>query len=224
MRIADVKQIVLTELTPFAEEHGLKIKKSKFGVGSKRGQNPKFDIFFLHNTWVVEVELLPWVNIYFKDIHNICEACGFDLNYTVGINLLLLEEIHKQGWNRNMTYKLFEAHIPLRDWEEWIDNFRETMNRLCPLALEYIKRYSTIEAVDKLYNQPPFDEYNPNCSSLTHRCFIGLIAAKLVNNPEYDHLKKVYSAIIQPSPWMKNKIAFDRLIKYLDDMPVQKTD
>ena len=144
MKIADVKQIVLTELTPFAEEHGLKVKKSVFGVGSKRGQNPKFDIFFLHNTWVVEVELLPWVNIYFKEIHNICEACGFDLNYTVGINLLLLEEIHKQGWNRNMTYKLFEAHIPLRDWEEWIDNFRETMNRLCPLAIDYINRYSTI--------------------------------------------------------------------------------
>ena len=224
MKLSDVKQIVLTELTPFAEEHGLKIKKSKFGVGSKRGQNPKFDIFFLHNTWVVEVELLPWVNIYFKEIHNICEACGFDLNYTVGINLLLLEEIHKQGWNRNMTYKLFEAHIPLRDWEEWIDNFRETMNRLCPLAIDYINRYSTIEAVDKLYNQPPFDEYSPNCSSSTHRCFIGLIAAKLVNNPEYDRLKKVYSAIIKPSPWMKHKIAFDRLKKYLDDMPVQKTD
>ena len=169
MKLSDVKQIVLTELTPFAEEHGLKIKKSKFGVGSKRGQNPKFDIFFLHNTWVVEVELLPWVNIYFKEIHNICEACGFDLNYTVGINLLLLEEIHKQGWNRNMTYKLFEAHIPLRDWEEWIDNFRETMNRLCPLAIDYINRYSTIEAVDKLYNQPQFDEYSPNCSSSTHR-------------------------------------------------------
>ena len=223
MRIADVKQIVLTELTPFAEEHGLKVKKSVFGVGSKRGQNPKFDIFFLHNTWIDEVHLLPWVNIYFKEIHNICEACGFHLNYTVGINLLLLEEIHKQGWNRNMTHKQFSAHITLLDGEEWIDNFRETMSRLCPLAMEYVNRYSTIEAVDKLFNQPPFDEYNPNCCSSTHRCFIGLIAAKLVNNPEYDYLKKVYSAIIEPSTWMEDKIAFARLIKYLDDMPAQKT-
>ena len=223
MKLSDVKQIVLTELTPFAEQHGLEVKKDDFGLFSKKGQNPSVDLSFTYNTCGFEVKLFPWVDINFKEISEICEACGFNLNYAAYINLLVLEEIHKHGWNRNMTYKLFDSHITLIDGEEGIDKFRETMNRLCPLALEYIKRYSTIEAVDKLYNQPPFDEYNPNCSSLTHRCFIGLIAAKLVNNPEYDHLKKVYSAIIQPSPWMKNKIAFDRLIKYLDDMPAQKT-
>ena len=228
MRIAAVKQIVLTELTAFAEEHGLKVKKSDFGVSSKRGQNPSYSIYFIHNTWVDEVDLFPKVCIKFKEIHDICERCGFHLNYTLYFNLLLLEEVHKQGgWSSRMQWEMERyrrERIILLDDVEWIDKFRETMNRLCPLAIDYINRYSTIEALDKLYNQFPIDEYNPNCCSSIHHCFIGLIAAKLANNPEYKLIKDVYSAIIKIKGRQETKIAFARLIKYLDDMPVQKTD
>ncbi len=65
---------------------------------------------------------------------------------------------------------------------------------LMPTIKEGINEMRTIQDLDKLYNEPPFIEgprrgiYN----FWPDGCMIGLIAAKLANNPNYDLLVQVY--------------------------------
>ncbi len=221
MKIREVKQTVLTELTPFAEEYGFKVSKGGFALSSKE-RNPLTSIYFTYNTWGFEINLFPWVSIDFKEIHEICSLCGFNLNHSAFINLFVLKAINNNGWNPDLKWKMqvsSEDRFILLDGEEWINRFRETMGNLCELAMNYITKISTIESLDNLYNSLPIQKYNPNCSGLDTHCFIGLISARLSNNPKYPLLRDAYSKIVKCEDFRKEtKESFWRTLKYLDNM------
>jgi hypothetical protein len=66
------------------------------------------------------------------------------------------------------------------------------------IAKPYFKRYDSLEAIDDIINNPPF-EYCPADvgSGFDDRCMKGLIVARLVNNPKYDELVTIYDEEIK---------------------------
>lgn len=242
MKIQEVKNVILEGLKPFAEEIGYKINKGRFGIFSKE-RNPLTSIDFSYLTWGFEVQLEPYVRVDYKIIHEICEKCGFPLNYCAFINLFLLEEIHKHGWHKGLRNQMgidqtdrltitesefsFEYmrkekpdardKIIFKEGDEWIERCNAIIASLLPYAVDYISQLSNIAGLDRLYNSFPINYYNPNCVGIDYHCMVGLISAKLAHNPQYDKLKDIYTTIVKKQIRVEaTRQSFFRLVDYLD--------
>lgn len=242
MKIQEVKNVILEGLRPFADEYGYKINKGRFGIFSKN-KNPITSIDFTYNTWGFENQLFPSVKVDFKIIHEICENCGFNLNFCAFINLFLLEEIHKHGWHDDLRWQMQIANtdrltlteselsfefmrkrypeardkIIFKEGNEWIERCNAIIASLLPYAVDYISQLSNIAGLDRLYNSFPINYNNPNCVGLHVHCMVGLISAKLAHNPQYDKLKDIYTTIVKKQIRVEaTRQSFFRLVDYLD--------
>lgn len=199
MRISDIKNAILDGLRPFADIHGFKVNKGRFALVSKE-QNPTSSIFFTYNSWGFEINLFPYVSVDFKEISDICKKCGFNLNHAAFVNLFVLARILKTGWHPDLKWKMQVEQtdrLLITDDMDWCDYCKERIIELMPTALEYIRRFSTIESIDRLYNDLLINRYNPYCSGLDTHCIIGTIAAKLSHNPMYEQIKGSYIEIVR---------------------------
>ena len=48
------------------------------------------------------------------------------------------------------------------------------MINLVSFGLEYLETNNNVYAIDKMYNTPPLNKQNPNCSGFDTQCIIGL--------------------------------------------------
>ncbi len=83
-------------------------------------------------------------------------------------------------------------------FEEDIAAAIETLfNYYTTIAKPYFKKYNTLEAIDDIINNEPFEYLPPHYGAgLWNRCMKGLIVAKLINNPNYDKLVTIYNDLI----------------------------
>lgn len=66
------------------------------------------------------------------------------------------------------------------------------------IAKPYFKRYQTLKSIDDIINNAPFDYCPANVGgNFDDRCMKGLIAARLVNNPDYEKLVAIYDKAIK---------------------------
>lgn len=256
MNIQEVKKVILEGLGNFAEKNGFIVDTEHLGLFSEnRARICSID--FIYHFWKPAVEIYPYVNIEFKAIHEICERCGFHLNYTAFINLFMLEGIRKYGWPRGL--RMFGGHplgwhedlrthmtnaatdrltitddekifkhlrkqypeakdriIPC-DGKKWIKRSNDRIEALMPYAVEYMETYRDIESIDMLYNSLPI-EGNPNCTNIVTHSIIGIIAAKLARNPQYDMVKDAYISNLKRIVTEKEMMpVFLRIVEYLDN-------
>ena len=91
------------------------------------------------------------------------------------------------------------------------------LRTLLPYVAMYFDQIDTIEKLDKLYNRLPI-QYNPNARWPDDHACVGLIAAKLVNNPNYDILKSAYLQYLKDINYNEKGIENVKyLIDYLDN-------
>ena len=90
MKIQDVKKHIFSTLEPFAAANGFKILRGRFALSRKAGRRTD-KIFFTYCSWGFEVNIFPYVSVDYGDITTICNDCGFTLNHSAFINLLLLQ-------------------------------------------------------------------------------------------------------------------------------------
>lgn len=92
------------------------------------------------------------------------------------------------------------------------------LSPLLPISLDFLSQYKSINSIDRLFNNPPIEQYNPYCSGLDTYCMIGLISAKLSNNANYENIKQMYQRIVEKEDFTDNmKSSFTRLTAYLDN-------
>jgi len=66
------------------------------------------------------------------------------------------------------------------------------------IAKPYFERYNSLEAIDDILNNPPFQHSPAHVGgNFDDRCMKGLIAARLVGNPKYDELVAIYNEEIK---------------------------
>lgn len=219
MKIREVKNSILEGLTTFAEMNGFKVNKGGFALFS-REQNPLSSIFFTYNSWGFEIDLFPWVSVDFKPITEICNQCDFNLNHSAFINLFVLEHLQKHRWHPDLKWQMQvdkTDRLILTDEMDWAAYCDNRINDLLPCAMNYIMELSVIESIDRLYNSLPIKRFNPNCSGLDTHCIIGIISAKLSQNPLYDKLKDSYTKIVRKEDFTeKMKRSFFRILDCLD--------
>lgn len=86
---------------------------------------------------------------------------------------------------------------------------------MCERGFCFLKEISTLQAVDKLFNEVP-SKPSKYVYNQVHRCFKGLIAAKLNHNPKFMCLMEEYFQYldkISTKPTLLQK--FDRMASYL---------
>lgn len=221
MKIQNVKKHILNVLEPFASANGFKILKGRFALSRKTG-NRTDEIFFTYCSWGFEVNIFPYVSVDYGEITTICNDCGFNLNHSAFINLLLLQRIKQRGFNPDLRWKMQVAKTDrfiLSDDEP--DDYNRLdigLSPLLPLALDFLSQYDSINSIDRLFNNPPIEQYNPYCSGLDTHCMVGLISAKLSHNADYENIKQMYQRIVEKEDFTDNmKSSFTRLTAYLNN-------
>ncbi len=222
MKLAVVKTELLKRLETFATNNGFKIVKKDFALRKVTDSHTAV-ISFDHNYWQDEIHLFPYVEIKNHIIHDICNKNDFHLNYTAFLNLFILQKIINKEWTKDtrwqMQYKRKDRFILYSIHD--IDSVVQALDELLPLALDYEKKYSSLNAIDTLYNTEPTYEYNPYCSGRDVYCIIGLIAARLVNNPQYSALQMTYSNIVDNEDFLpETKEAFNRIRLFLGNVDI----
>lgn len=191
MNLVQVKTKFFEEFGPFFKQIGFKTNKGDFSANNKdSGQIGS--IYFLTYSGPYGPELEPKVCVKNNTIHKICEQNNVYLNYTAFIDLFTLYYIaNGKKPNRYKSENRFVIES-----EEDILFFFKRYKKMLPYALDYIKKYSDIKEIDKLYNDDPFNEHNPNCSGRNTHYIIGLISSFLCNH-NYEQIKGIYSELIK---------------------------
>lgn len=147
---------------------------------------------------------------------------AWNLSYSLSIRLWIsqkqIEDIYESIVGKSHGLTFGEEHIEriyyspdgreivkgdgLGIWlvnDEDVYNSTETLKTYYyKIAKPYFNKFTTLEAIDDFINNPPF-EYSPAYvgAFLDDRCMKGLIAAKLVNNPNYKQLVGIYDELIK---------------------------
>ncbi len=196
MKFLEIKNSILEELYPLAKENGYKINKKNFSLIKEEG-NVKSSIYFTKNQWSDEIQLMPAVEVSINEIDSIIRKFNEYHNRTFWINLLKLKDWYDIGevdWekftlNEGDRFKIIESNKDL-EIEKIIDNLKCLIENY---AFMYIKDYASIEGVDKLFNKNPKQENNVHCSGFHIQSIVGLTAAKLNCNLNYDEISEVYT-------------------------------
>ena len=164
MKIQDVKKHIFYALESFASANGFKILKGRFAL-SRKADNRTEEIFFTYCSWGFEVNLFPYVSVDYGEITTICNDCGFHLNHSAFINLLLLQRIKIQGFNPDLRWKMQVAttdRFILSDEEPADYNQLDMgLSTLFPIALDFLSQYDSIISIDQLFNTIPIEQYSP---------------------------------------------------------------
>lgn len=66
------------------------------------------------------------------------------------------------------------------------------------IAKPYFERYNTMNAIDDIINNPPFNHCPAHVGgNFDERCMKGLIVARLVDSPKYEQLVAIYDEAIK---------------------------
>lgn len=152
-------------------------------------------------------------------IHSICEANGFHLNYTAFINLLLLRKIYDGTYTEDSKWQLQydrqDRFIIFNKRD--LENTEKEMINLVSFGLEYLETNNNVYAIDKMYNTPPLNKQNPNCSGFDTQCIIGLISAKLAHNENYGQICDYYSSSINSEDMLQDtRHKFESIKKFIE--------
>lgn len=220
MKISEIKNELLTTLSPCVLNHGFKVNKTKFCL-KKNDENNESQFSFDYNSWGDEIHLFPYVQIKNKMIHSICEANGFHLNYTAFINLLLLRKIYEGTYTEDSKWQLQydrqDRFIIFNKRD--LENTEKEMINLVSFGLEYLETNNNVYAIDKMYNTPPLNKQNPNCSGFDTQCIIGLISAKLAHNENYGQICDYYSSSINSEDMLQDiRLKFESIKKFIETL------
>ena len=96
-----------------------------------------------------------------------------------------------RGGNKDLSIWIYEDN-------QLDEAMRKLLSYYTDIALPYFNRYHSLQKIDDIINNPPFD-HNPAHvgGAFDNRCMKGLIVAKMVGSPEFDKLVKVYDEEIK---------------------------
>ena len=110
-----------------------------------------------------------------------------------------------------------EDRVVIIEGETDMDIVIDNIQSLMPLALDFISQTADIVLIDHLFNTIPIEKYSPYCSGLDTHCIVGLIAARLSGNTEYEKLRRMYERIVAKEDFRDDmKASFAQIVKYLD--------
>lgn len=100
-----------------------------------------------------------------------------------------------------------------------LEKAKTELIKLLSMGLKYFHDHDDIYAIDKMYNTPPLNKQNPNCSDFDTQCVIGLISAKLARNGNYEQISSYYSNLIRSADMLQDtRNKFERIKKSIETL------
>lgn len=188
-------------------------------------------IYFTYNPpdgiWVEPIVLEPWFEITIKQIKDIylpVSNRGPEANdyiTTFDNTFGALYDHYEKGYNTvhlPMTEVLYEANA--------LKDFDTIVNSMIPFVSKYVVRYfdenTSVSRADLLLNTEP-EGFSLHTYLGPTRATMGLIAAKLVHNPNYESLKKIYVDKMRDATG-NTKTDFMKAIDYIDTKDFSNLD
>ena len=194
MRLKDVKDFFFKNVTEFNDTYGFVSKKTTFKL-VKKTEFGSIVIHFTYNTFYDEVELIPCLKIYHKNITNIASKCIPGTNPAVAMYMIKLQ-IAKEKGERHIQKAAEEREIywHIRQ-ESYQDDIIEAIKEMTYIYEKYGKheaeRFSSLEEIYSVFShKPKKDSYYHTV--WPYKATFGLITAKVLKKRDYEKLKKIY--------------------------------
>lgn len=217
MVIKDVSVRIFEALKKPLLMHGFIFNKGKKEFKrTTNGAQQIFDLFF-HKENDGSIFIEPQIRIKISEIENIYHKVSIeggksrDEIFTLGNNFIAIMNYIDKG-DDNGEKDINTKYMVENDSD--VDVLIKVIpKRFEEYALPYFDSNSTIAEVDKLLNENP---RNLSVHNLIYpiRACIGIIAAKLSNNPHFENLVSVYEEELQDANPV-NKEEFDQLKRVL---------
>jgi len=210
LKIADLKEYISTDFGKTVIDDGFVYKKAANDFVRING-----DFKYIINIWPV-----AWSSSYSvhfklrvsqKKIEDILEAIIGKLWHRITFDAEELERIYYSPDGRKVV-KGPSLGIWMVSDEDIYTKLQVLKTYYTEIAKPYFASFTTLEAIDDYMNNPPF-EYSPAYvgANTNERCMKGLIVAKLVNNPKYEHLVTIYDELIKKT---LSEVQPDSIINY----------
>jgi hypothetical protein len=184
-----IKEEIAKQLKNVFWKDGFVYKKTMNEFKSQKG-----DYAYIFNidqvAWSHHYSLDVRLYISQKQIENILERIIGKLRHHLtlgrGIDRIYKSPDGRKVINGNLSIRLIQNE----DIEAAVETLEKYYN---DIAMPYFERYTTLKAIDDIINSPPFDCCPAHVGgNFDNRCMKGLIVAKLVNNPSYEELVRIY--------------------------------
>jgi hypothetical protein len=189
----DIKENIALQLGENLKQDGFTYKKVKNEFICKRGD---FTFIFnlLQTTWSDHYSLDVRLYISVHSIEDIYEKILSKTHrLTIGneIGRIYNSSDGRQVENGDLHILLFQDEDVMAAAETLDSYYRR-------IAKPYYERYKTLQAIDDIINNPPFEHCPAHVGGrFDNRCIKGLIVARLVNNPDFEKLVTIYDEEIK---------------------------
>lgn len=100
------------------------------------------------------------------------------------------------------------------DISKFISYFSKVYNEFIKI---YFEKFSNLEEIDQGLNTQPTKSVVHRATN-PYRCIVGIIAAKLVNRPNYEELVKIYRNEISVSVKDEDIIDYENIVDFLSEL------
>ncbi len=193
LKAKQIKELIAFGLTDLFEKDGFVYKKTINQFEKK--EDDYTSIFnILQTAWSNHISISIRLYISQKQIENIYEKIvGKSHKLSIGntIDTIYASPDGRKVVNGDLSINIYfdddvEAAV------ESLENYYNT------IAKPYFEKYQTLNAIDDILNNPPFEHSPANAGlGLDERCMKGLIVARLVDNPNYEKLVNTYDEAIK---------------------------
>jgi hypothetical protein len=202
MNYKEVKQELRIEYESFLKPLGYKAKNDIQGCEfSLKKYNCTFRIGYGIVNYIDEFNTSGYLKI---NNHNI-QAIENTIFISSSLDTL---SVGFQSYFNEINYRYHIKTIEdIKKWGQIIRNIYENF------AVPFFENYHSIPAIDKLLNEDPTKKV-VYCDDLSWRINVGLIAAKLNNNPKYNELRDYYKSEIESK--FQGYFMYEKCMKGID--------
>lgn len=207
----EIKESIAIQLSERLKKDGFFYKKGNNEFVSNKG-NFSYIFNMLLTAWNDHYSLSVRLYISQKEIEQVYERIlGKSHKLTIGntIERILKSPDGREVVNADMSIIIFQT--------DDIEAAAETLEKYyTDIAKPYFEKYQTLYAVNEIINNPPFD-YCPAYvgGNFDERCMKGLIAARLVNNENYQKLVTKYDEVIKETRSIDSIENYNKVKEYL---------
>lgn len=221
MKLKDVKDYLFENIDEFNEKYGFSSKKSTFKL-IKKTEFGSIVISFTYNKYYDEIELIPCLKIYHKNLSDIAKKCIPGTNPAVAMYMIDLKLLKEKG--ERAIQKAAERgevcwHINEDTYKEDILKAIEELNYIYENYGKYeVERFSSIEEIYKLFRDKP-KKHSYYHTVWQYKAIFGLITAKVLHKDDYEKLKQIYYKTY-PKKSQLTMHRFECLMDVLDNLKI----
>jgi hypothetical protein len=219
MLIKNITKSIIDGIGKTLSDYGFDYsKRNKKFIKSKGNVQQIFELLFYKEN-AISILVEPWVKIKIKPIEDIYhmvsskDAKYNDSAITLGNNMGEIIQYYEKGNEKRSEFA--NMRYLIEDDQDVKVLIKVIPKGFIEFVLPYFDSNSSIIEVDRLLNETP-RELSIHHPLYPTRACIGLIAAKLVSNPNYKELVTIYEEETrEANPFYREE--FERLIKLLDN-------